>query len=83
MNNTKPQNRENADGKSRQVEQIVRAHEYGFNYFTVIEVEPLKDNIARLTLKNDYVLTNDTIIHICYQDLPKLGERIELKINAL
>ena len=53
--------------------------EIGFNYFTIVKAVKLVNGYQRITIKNDYVRTNDiNIILYCFDDLA-IGNRIEIK----
>lgn len=53
--------------------------EIGFNYFTIVKTVKLVNGYQRITIKNEYVRTNDIDIILYCFDEPVIGRRIEIK----
>lgn len=53
--------------------------EIGFNYYTIAKVDVLPNDFYRLTIRDDYIRSNDTIIRLNCSKPPVVNSRIEVR----
>lgn len=57
--------------------------EIASNFFVITNIKELKDGFYRVTLKNEYVLCEDTDLILNFYTEPKVGQRVIMKIEHL